>query len=204
MSLYALKPAFSRLLSPAIEGLFARGVTPNGVTWSAVGLSAVIGGGIAAAYVLTGRAELFLLLPLAQLFRMALNAIDGAMARRYNLQSDAGAMLNECSDVVNDALIALPFFLVSGLSPTLLAAFLFVSFFGEFVGVLAWAVRGERRYDGPLSKADRALAMSVLAGAIGFGLSLKLWADVFVACLLVLAAVTVVRRVRAALMERAS
>ena len=51
----------------------------------------------------------FLLLPLWLFLRMALNAIDGMLAREFGQQSALGAYLNELSDVVSDAALYLPF-----------------------------------------------------------------------------------------------
>lgn len=43
---------------------------------------------------------LYLLLPLWMLLRMALNAVDGMLAREFGQQSRLGAYLNELCDVM--------------------------------------------------------------------------------------------------------
>jgi len=48
------------------------------------------------------------LMPVVLLLRMALNALDGMMARQFNLQSKMGAALNEMGDVVSDIVLLLP------------------------------------------------------------------------------------------------
>ncbi len=40
---------------------------------------------------------------------MALNAVDGMLAREYRQKSRLGAVLNELSDVLADAALYLPF-----------------------------------------------------------------------------------------------
>jgi CDP-diacylglycerol--glycerol-3-phosphate 3-phosphatidyltransferase len=44
-----------------------------------------------------------LLLPVTLLLRMALNAVDGMMAKEHAKASAAGVVLNELSDVIADA-----------------------------------------------------------------------------------------------------
>ena len=77
-SLYELKPRFQTLLHPLAGKLAALGVTANQVTIAAVAASAAYG----AAMLLTGGSSLLLsLLPVFLFMRMALNALDGVMAR---------------------------------------------------------------------------------------------------------------------------
>lgn len=47
----------------------------------------------------------FLALPIGLLIRMALNALDGMMARTYNQTSKKGELLNEIGDVVSDVFV---------------------------------------------------------------------------------------------------
>ena len=49
------------------------------------------------------------LLPAVLFVRMALNAIDGMLAREHGQKSALGAFLNELCDVVSDAALYLPF-----------------------------------------------------------------------------------------------
>ena len=44
---------------------------------------------------------------------MALNAIDGMLAREFNQKSRLGGYLNEITDVVSDAALYLPFAFVA-------------------------------------------------------------------------------------------
>lgn len=105
----------------------------------------------------------FLMLPLFMLLRMALNALDGMIAREFQQQTKLGFILNETGDIVSDAALYMPFALLPGVHPGAVTAVLFLSFLTEFVGVLGAAIGGERSYEGPLGKSDRAF----LFGALG-------------------------------------
>lgn len=162
MTIYDLKPRFQDLLRPVSDSLAARGVTPNQVTLAALILSVVTGFGI----VIIPDAALYAL-PVVLLVRMALNAIDGMMAREHGMQSIGGMFLNEIGDVVSDLALYIPFFLMLG-EPL---AWAFVVFLvgipaSEMAGILALIIGGIRRYDGPMGKSDRACAMSALALSI--------------------------------------
>jgi CDP-diacylglycerol--glycerol-3-phosphate 3-phosphatidyltransferase len=69
---------------------------------------------------LPGQPEWLLLLPVVMFLRMALNAVDGMLAREHNQKSSLGAVLNELGDVVSDAALYLPLALVPGFSPALI------------------------------------------------------------------------------------
>jgi CDP-diacylglycerol--glycerol-3-phosphate 3-phosphatidyltransferase len=152
ISVYQLKPAFQRLLSPLLARLRAAGVTPNQLTLSALGFSALAGGLLS--FHPVWRPAL-LLFPLCLLLRMALNALDGMMARTYQLQSRNGEILNELGDVLSDLLMYWP--LAVQATPVWGYGFLIGLILNEFAGVLGKAAGGARRYDGPMGKSDRAL-----------------------------------------------
>ena len=44
-----------------------------------------------------------ILIPITLLIRMALNAIDGMLAREHNMKTPLGAILNELGDVLSDS-----------------------------------------------------------------------------------------------------
>ena len=160
MSIYALKPKFQNLLRPLVRRLYARGVTANQVTLFACAISIVLG--IALACVPT-HAPLFLLLPLWFFLRMALNAMDGMLAREFGQKTALGGYLNEITDVVADATLYLPFARIVPFDALSVGVFIYLAALTEFCGVLG-AVHGNgRRYDGPLGKSDRAFAIGCFA-----------------------------------------
>src|ERR1700721_216994 len=113
MSVYALKPKFQNLLRPLVRQLARAGVTANQVTLTAA-LGSIVVGALAA----TGFYRLFLLIPIWLFLRMALNAIDGMLAREFGQKSALGAYLNELGDVVSDIALTLPFLVIPEFNPT--------------------------------------------------------------------------------------
>jgi len=197
-SIYDLKPRFQRLLRPLVERLAAAGVTPNQVTVAAILLSIAAGAAIAA---WPASRWPLLLLPLVLLVRMALNAIDGLLAREHALRSRLGAILNEIGDVVSDAALYLPLALVPGVGAAAVVVVVLLSAISEMAGVVAIQVGATRRYDGPMGKADRAFWLGALALALGIGIDPSGWAEPVLWALAVLLALTTVNRSRRALKE---
>ena len=197
LSLHELKPRFQALLRPAVGALAERGVTANQVTVLAAAGSAALG----AALTVWGGATpwLFLLLPAWFLLRMALNAADGMLAREFGQKSRLGAYLNELCDVVADAALYLPFALVMPWGVAGVAAIVFLATVAEFAGVLGTMVGGERRYDGPMGKSDRALVFAALGAWIGVGFEVPSWSGWLWPVLAPLLVLTIVNRVRAGL-----
>lgn len=159
MTLYDIKPRFQQLLRPCLERLYRQGVTANQVTLLALCGSLLIGV-ILWIFPLPG---LFLLLPVYLFLRMALNAIDGMLAREYGQKSRLGALLNELGDVASDAALYLPFALLPGAQPVLVVMTVLLAAVSEFCGVLAQTIGAPRGYAGPLGKSDRALFFGAYA-----------------------------------------
>ncbi|KMK52077.1 CDP-alcohol phosphatidyltransferase [[Actinobacillus] muris] len=172
MSIYRLKPGFQKLLRPLVGYLEKRGITANQVTLFTCGVSILFG--IVLSYFSTVP-YLFYLLPLWLFLRMALNAIDGMLAREFYQQSALGGYLNEISDVVADIALYLPFVFVSPFSPESVFGFVLLSVIVEFCGVLGQIHGNGRRYDGPLGKSDRAFGVAVLGVAYAYFGELQLY-----------------------------
>lgn len=96
MTLYQIKPLFQSLLRPTMFWLYKHHVTANHITLAALALSLITG------LLLVAQPILFLLLPIVLFIRMALNALDGMLARECNQQTRLGAILNETGDVISD------------------------------------------------------------------------------------------------------
>ena len=200
MSLYDLKPRFQALLRPYADRLAAIGLSPNAVTLMALALSALAG--LLVALFPEARAPL-VLLSLVLLVRMALNAIDGMIAREHGQESPGGRLLNEVADVASDMLLVLPLVLVPDFSPFLVILIVILAVLTEVAGLAAVSIGASRRHDGPMGKSDRALLIGALATATFLVPSLyRAWpAVLWAAAALTLA--TSVRRCRGALQELA-
>ena len=108
------------------------GISPNTITFSSILLSFLL------SYFLWNAFEnslYFLFVAFGLLFRMMLNALDGMMARSYNLQSKKGEVLNEVGDIISDTAIYFPLILFESIN---------------------------RRYDGPMGKSDRAFLIGLI------------------------------------------
>lgn len=197
-SVYDLKPRFQALLRPLVNALAARGVTANQVTLAAVVLSLIGGGLIAWKPFETWP---LLLLPLVLLLRMALNAIDGMLAREHGQQSKLGAILNELGDVVSDGVLYLPLAWVPMVSAPLAVAVGMLAIISEMTGVIAIQIGASRQYQGPMGKSDRALWFGALGLALGLGVAPGNWTNWGLGLMLALLVVTVANRARGALKE---
>lgn len=144
------------------------GVTANQVTIAALFLSLVVG--LVIAWKHGGRS--LLLLPAVLFVRMALNAMDGMLAREHNQKTALGAVLNELGDVIADIGLYFPLALVPGFDPPLLAAVVLLSVLTEMTGVIGVQIGASRRYDGPFGKSDRAFVFGLLGLLMGFGVNL--------------------------------
>jgi CDP-diacylglycerol---glycerol-3-phosphate 3-phosphatidyltransferase len=165
ISVYSIKPKFQQLLRPILAMLFKMGFTANAITVASILLSLILG---IIFWFYADNSWVFLVIPLGLLLRMALNALDGMMARTYNMQSKLGEILNEIGDVVSDIFIFFPLIKLPFINVYILFAFIVLSVINEFSGVLAKAISGERRYDGPMGKSDRALCIGLMCLLIYF------------------------------------
>ena len=172
VSLYQLKPAFQNRLRPLAGALARAGVTPNQVTLAALLLSLIAGAVLA---LFPASPATLLAIPAVMLVRMALNALDGMLAREYKLQTVAGGFLNELCDVLSDAALYLPFTLVLPAAAAWIVLFTIFAILTEFSGVLTLALGASRRSDGPMGKSDRAALIGLLAWLLGIGVAPGSW-----------------------------
>lgn len=197
-SIYDIKPAFQNLLRPITRGLARAGVTANQVTLAAALLSCAVG---ACVYLFSLETWPLLVLPAFLFVRMALNAIDGMLAREHAMKSKLGAILNEVGDVVSDTALYLPLAIVPGFDARLVVIAVVLAVISELAGIVGVQIGATRRYDGPMGKSDRAFVFGLLALLMGLGVisdrSLKI-ALVLIVGFLVM---TILNRGRRALAE---
>lgn len=191
ISIYKIKPAFQKLLTPILTGLNKIGITANQITWSSILLSILI----SIAFWYADRNKLlFLVLPVGLLIRMALNALDGMMARTYNQQSKKGEVLNEVGDIISDVFIYFPLLYFEKENIYLIVVFISLSIINEFAGLLGKVISGQRRYDGPMGKSDRAFVMALYGILSFFAVDFKDYSQwIFLSIILLLVISTSVR-----------
>ncbi len=159
ISIYKIKPRFQQLLMPQLKLLKRLGISPNSITFFSILLSF----GIAYFFWNTSdNSSYFLIVAFGLLLRMMLNALDGMMARIYNLQSKLGEVLNEVGDIVSDVAIYFPLIIFESLRIEIAIIFILLSIINEFCGLMAKVISGERRYDGPMGKSDRAFLIGII------------------------------------------
>ena len=154
LTLYQYKPAFQNLLRPLVNRLATWQISPNQVTVSTVLLCGATG--LAIAYFPQSQ-FIFLLLPIVLLGRMALNAIDGMLAREHCLTTHLGCILNELGDVISDVALYLPLSFIPGIAAPPIAIVVILGIITEMVGVLGLAI------------ADSALDFGVIGLVLGLG-----------------------------------
>ena len=197
-SIYDLKTRFQALLRPLTKGLAGCGVTANQITVFATFLSIAVGVCIVA---WPGKNWPLLVVPAMLFVRMALNAIDGMLAREHGMKSNLGAILNEIGDVVSDCALYLPLALVPGCRSEQVVTVVLLAAISEMTGVVAVQIGASRRYEGPMGKSDRAFVLGMICLLMGCGLEAGLWLDVAFGVVVLLLAVTIWNRGRRALQE---
>ncbi|MGH6648869.1 CDP-alcohol phosphatidyltransferase family protein [Aquabacterium sp.] len=200
LSLYQLKPGFQSLLRPSVRLLARRGVTANQVTLLACAVSVALG---VALYADQARHPAwFALVPVWMLARMALNAVDGMLAREHGQQSVLGAYLNELTDVLSDAALYLPFACLGALPALGIGLLVLLSAMSEMAGLQGLTVRASRRYDGPMGKSDRAFVFGAMGLAVALWGTLPDWTAWVLHAMVALTALNIVNRVRAGIAEQ--
>lgn len=193
MSIYELKPKFQNLLRPLVRRLYSAGVTANQVTLAACVLSVLLG---ALLVKFADVSTLFFLLPIWMFLRMALNAIDGMLAREFNQKTPLGGYLNEATDVISDTALYLPFAFVAPFGWGVIALVIFLAFMSEFLGVLGQVHGSGRRYDGPMGKSDRAFVFGLFGTIYAVFGRLPSWFSLALYAVAFLLTLTCINRVR--------
>lgn len=195
-SIYDIKPAFQNLLRPITRSFAQCGITANQVTASAALLSVGVGACVA---LLPAAKWPLLVMPGFLFVRMALNAIDGMLAREHGMKSRLGAILNEIGDVVSDTTLYLPLALVPGFNRWLVVFAVILAIISEMTGVVAVQIGANRRYDGPMGKSDRAFVFGLIALLVGLGLQPGRWLDLTLVAIVGLLTATIFNRAQRAL-----
>lgn len=198
ISVYKLKPKFQQLLTPVLLFLHKNNITANQITVGSIMLSSVIG-------ILFWNADsskwFFLSLPIGLLIRMALNALDGMMARKFNQTSKLGEILNEVGDVVSDVIIFFPLLKFQPESLYIIIIFIVLSVINELAGLMGKIVGKERRYDGPMGKSDRAFILGLYGLLAFFGVNMTGISNYIFGMIIILLLISTYTRLKKSLNE---
>lgn len=198
LSIYQLKPAFQDLLRPVARYFAKIGISANQVTLAGFFLSCVLGGFI---WHYPQTPKLLLIVPIFQFFRMALNAIDGMMAREFNMKTPLGAILNELTDVLADSVLYYPFCRIFPSGNLLVAPAIILFVVAEMTGVIAVQIGASRRYDGPFGKSDRAFIFGLIALLLGLEINISGVINYIFIAMITLSIITIINRSKKALAE---
>ncbi|MCJ0917566.1 CDP-alcohol phosphatidyltransferase family protein [Mammaliicoccus sciuri] len=160
ISIYEIKPKFQQLLMPIVDWMRKIGMTPNQVTILALVLSILTGIILS---IFHENKWIYILMPIVMFVRMALNAIDGVMAKKYQMKSHLGLLLNELGDVISDLFLFIPFVLIAEDYGIGIMLFISLSIISEMAGVTVRVIGSSRRYDGPMGKSDRAFIVGFIS-----------------------------------------
>ncbi|MCD8895466.1 CDP-alcohol phosphatidyltransferase family protein [Mammaliicoccus sciuri] len=160
ISIYEIKPKFQQLLMPIVDWMRKIGMTPNQVTILALLLSIVTGIILS---IFHENKWVYILMPIVMFVRMALNAIDGVMAKKYHMKSHLGLLLNELGDVISDLFLFIPFVFIAEDYGIGIMLFISLSIISEMAGVTVQVIGSTRRYDGPMGKSDRAFIIGFIS-----------------------------------------
>ncbi|MGH9156912.1 MAG: CDP-alcohol phosphatidyltransferase family protein [Acidimicrobiales bacterium] len=164
MGIYRVKPWFRGRLRGLARELGRRGASPDQVT--SAGLAASVAGGLALA---SGRVtrRAYLLVPVLAFVRIAANALDGLVAEETGTGRPAGELYNETADRLGDIAFFAGAATVPGVPAALAFGALAAAELASFVGITAKAAGGRRRFDGPMGKPDRMVALGVAGMVAG-------------------------------------
>lgn len=160
ISMYEIKPKFQQLLMPIVDWMRKIGMTPNQVTILALLLSIITGIILS---IFHDNKWIFILMPIVMFVRMALNAIDSVMAKKYQMKSHLGLLLNELGDVISDLFLFIPFVFIAEDHGIGIILFVSLSIISEMAGVTVQVIGSSRRYDGPMGKSDRAFIVGFIS-----------------------------------------
>lgn len=206
VSIYQCKSTFQNYLRPLVNRLASWQISPNQVTVSAIllsgatGLALVQSTQLAIAILPTTQAVL-LSVPVVLLIRMALNAIDGMLAREYEQTTKLGCILNELGDVLSDIALYLPFSLIAGVSAPLIVGIVILAIASEMVGVLGYEIAQKRHYEGPMGKSDRAFVFGSIGLVLGLGIAPTQWLTILLSAVILLQVWTMINRIQGMLQE---
>jgi phosphatidylglycerophosphate synthase len=156
VSIYSIKPWFQKQLQPVVKLLL--NVPPDCITWAALLVSLAAG---ALVYASSEKPWMAVLAVPLLMGRLALNALDGMVAKQTGKARAAGEVINELSDRLSDVAIFLSLAFRPDIKVHLVLLAMVAMLMVSYVGILGKAVGAERVSSGVLGKADRMMMLMV-------------------------------------------
>ncbi|MCL7415775.1 MAG: CDP-alcohol phosphatidyltransferase family protein [ANME-2 cluster archaeon] len=161
MTLNTYRPYVSFILEPCATALVRMGLTPNRVSVLSL-IFAVLAG---VSYYFSSDNRLYLAVALVfVILNSFTDAVDGIMARLYNMQSDRGDFLDHVIDRYADTFIICGIFFAGYVHWMVGVAAITGVLITSYMGTQAQAVGGTRHYGGIMGRADR-LALIIMVSA---------------------------------------
>jgi len=195
------KPLLERLFRPPALGLSRLGIRPNALTLASLAISTLVG---ALALAVSTATWPLLMILAAMLTRLALNHMDGIIARELGMKTPLGGLLNEMATPVEDMALYLPLAARPGMPASLIVGAVMLCALIEVAGLSSLAIGGSRRYDGPMSKVVRGVFFGAIVLGAAFGLTPALWVPATLTLIMGLLAVTAWNRLSRAIGESRS
>lgn len=195
--LYRLKPLSQRVVAPAADWLVRRRVSADLVTWLAVPVGAAGGIALAASESLPW---LLWVVPVAAGIRLALNLLDGMVARATGSAHPLGEVWNELADRLADVLFICGLAFHAAIDPRLPLIAAVAAVLASYVGITAKAAGGRRQYGGVMSKPGR-MGVLAISAPVAYVTGDAWWLVLGSWVILVGAILTLVQRVLAARSE---
>lgn len=193
-----LKTGLQKLLHPVAKILFDDGVRAVHVT-SCAGLISVAVGVLVAAFAF--HPWIFVLIPVWMLIRMLFNAVEAVLISEFGQHSRLGTCAHELSRIVAETALFLPFAVIPKVSLLLVMTVTLLAIFSEFAGLLGPLIRASRRQDGPLKSDIRLVCFGIFGAGIGSGYVLTAPINIALAVMTILLLITIVNRIRRAVLE---
>lgn len=168
MTLDQFRSIADRVIDPFVRGADRVGLTPNAVSWLALGLAVAAAGLFAIA---GDRPLLYAPAAAVVLASGACDVLDGALARVQSSSSKAGDFLDHVLDRYADLAIVAGFAVGIGRVDLGFAAITGV-FLTSYLGTQAQAVGLDRAYGGALGRADRVALAALVAVFAAAGVTL--------------------------------
>lgn len=187
---------FKARFQMGIRGLAGNWMSPDAALFGGGAVTLLCGAALYAGLALPKGRSLLLAVPPLLLLRMALNALDGMLARERGRASALGEVLNEALDVVGDTVAYGVLYFVPGSPRLAVVLFLLATWASEFFGVLGKGLPGGvRRYEAFFGgKPDRAFWISLLALLLFLRPDLWRWAGAYLGAVTGLVAATALWR----------